>query len=206
MGQRKSNTYYILLPFEGRGGDKACSNEVTDSSPTGDASVTQTIKEPETELPPVVPRGDEELTSFWINTSFKCFGQHPRPLKNRHLRALKACLHRLDRTYAPSLVRFYTHRPLDNKEPIYSSRCHSPERLVLNLERQLAFARQLHPLANPLPAEFTLFEICSGLRDLYDGCYLPHTLAQFYKDDTFRCVREEVIASLSKRNTGDGAG
>ena len=106
-----------------------------------DVGVTQSVSDPSKEpsSTPTVPKGDEDDLTFWIEICFKCFGEIPRPLPNRILRALKNCIHRLDRRSATLLLRFYR-RSFDDKFPFFTSRVHSPERLMLRLESQLALA------------------------------------------------------------------
>ncbi len=88
-----------------------------------------------------VPKGND--IDFWINVSFRCFEQPVHPVPAHVLRALSFAIPTLDKTLADSLVDFYQSEPLRSKQPPYSSRRHSPERLMLDLPRQLALAAQI---------------------------------------------------------------
>ena len=213
-GPHGTNYYVVALPLVG--GKAGCRRQdaaelvtagVTTAAMPGDNHVTQSVIDPSgepKEPTPIVPIGDEELFSFWVKTCFDCFGQSPRPLRTRQAKALLQCVQRLDRTAASSLLQFYRHRELGDKEPTYSSRPHSPERLILRLEQQLACARRLHPAPQQLPTEFTLVEVCAGLREIYPGCYVPRTLREFYTDhSTFGGVREEVLTRLRAKKKAE---
>jgi len=114
-------------------------------SQKGDVGVTRSVIDPSKEpsSTPIVPKGDEDDLKFWIEICFKCFGEAPRPVPNRILRTLKNSIHRLDRRSATLLIGFYR-RSFDDKFPFFTSRVHSPERLMLRLEAQLALAVRAH--------------------------------------------------------------
>jgi hypothetical protein len=183
-GPHGSNLYKICVPIaqENVGvthdtDDTSAAGTVTSASSTDDAGVTQTVNESSLQPSPVVPKGDG--TDFWIRTSFKCFGQAGHPLRPHVLRALCSAIPALNKAHAKSLIEFYQTEPLDSKEQPYSSRRHSPERLMLDLPRQLGLAVQ----ACPPPAlrkrpEFTIDEIRDYLTEFYPGCPLPGSLEE----------------------------
>jgi hypothetical protein len=147
QGKCGANIYQIYLPVgnpaEGDDhvtGDTCGAKPVTQVSSTTDVGVIQSVSESSIQQTPVVPTGDE--IDFWIKTCFKCFEQPVRTVRPHVLRALCAAIPALDKSNAESLMEFYQTGRLDSKEPPYSSRRHSPERLILDLPRQLALAVQ----------------------------------------------------------------
>src|SRR5215469_6951976 len=101
------------------------------------------------------------------------------------------------------LIDFYQTEPLLSKEPPYSSRRHSPERLILDLPRQLALAVQECPPPPPPepPPEysFTLEDVCQYLREKYGDCYLPHSLAEL-DNWSLGYMRPEILEAMQERN------
>src|SRR5262249_40854153 len=112
-----------------------------------DTSVAQSVSKPLKESAPVVPSGDDK--DFWIKICFRCFEQPVRNIPAHVLRELSAVIPTLNKDDADSLIDFYQTEPLLSKEPPYSSRRHSPERLILDLPRQLALAVQECPPPPP---------------------------------------------------------
>ena len=152
--RRGSNIYRILLLKNKSNacdahvmGDGAVAKGVSSASPTGDVTVTQSVNEPKKEPTPIVPEGDE--VDFWIQICFKCFRQvvHPVPVYVR--RAVLLALRHLKREHASSLLEFYANEPINSKKPPYSSRRHSPERLMLHLPGQIALALEECPPPSP---------------------------------------------------------
>jgi hypothetical protein len=151
-GRRGSNLYKVCLSLvKAKQGDpsvipdKPVGREVTRPASTSDISVTQSVIDPSKEpsSTPIVPKGDEDDLKFWIEICFKCFREAPRPVRNRILRILKNCIHRLDRGSSTLLLRFYR-QSFDDKFPFFISRVHSQERLMLRLESQLALAVRVY--------------------------------------------------------------
>jgi len=147
-GRRGVNIYRICLPVAcAEKGDAHATNgtgvarSVTPASTTNDANVIQNISESSIQSFPLVPKGDD--IDFWIKVSFRCFEQPVHPVRAHVLRALSVAIPALNKNRANSLIDFYQIEPLDSKEPPYSSRRHSPERLILDLPRQLALAAQV---------------------------------------------------------------
>ena len=150
-GRRGSNIYRILVPnteFNTTDlhvtGDSGVAKAV--SSGSGDTSVVQSVSKPSLEHIPIAPKGDEK--DFWVQVCFECFDQPNRPLPGRTLYKLARDLPRLDQKHADSLRKFYRCEELSSRQPPYNSRKHSPERLILDLPRQLALAAQEFP---PMP-------------------------------------------------------
>ena len=157
QGRRGSNIYRILLSNTEPNdsdvrvtGDGGVAKAVSSASLTGDVSVAQSVSEPKKEPTPIVPKGDDE--NFWIQVCFACFRQAIRPVPLRVRRAIIIALPRLKKEHASSLLRFYRGEPPESKKPTYSSRRHSPERLMLDLPRQIAFAvAEGPPSPTPMP-------------------------------------------------------
>ena len=150
QGRKGSNIYRICLPAIQLGTpdahairDAGVAKGASSTSPTSDAIVAQSVSKPLIESTPVVPTGDE--TEFWINLCFDCFEQTRHPLPLYVLRQLARTIRFLDRKNADSLRKFYRYEELNSKAPPYNSRRHSPERLMLDLPRQLALAVQTCP-------------------------------------------------------------
>jgi hypothetical protein len=100
-------------------------------------------------------------------------------------------------------ANFIKHEGLDSKEPQYTSRRHSPERLILDLPRQLGLALQKYPPVAP-PKEYpsTLEEVHAYLLRTYGNCILPRSLADF-DDPYWDGIREkayEVIRKTKERH------
>jgi Helix-turn-helix domain len=183
-GRGGVNIYKICLPVanartgDAHGtGDAGVMSPVTPVSATNDVSVTQSVSESSMESTPIVPNGDD--IDFWIKVSFNCFEQTVHPVRAYVLRALSAAVPTLNKNYADSLIEFYQTELLDSKEPPYSSRRHSPERLILDLPRQLALAVQTCPPAKPPTTHnFTLEDVHRYLTEKYGDCALPRSLAE----------------------------
>jgi hypothetical protein len=204
QGRKGSNIYRIRIPEVGpktpdtgdtgaAGGAKG----VSSTSPKGDVSVAQSVSEPSLEGTPIVPKGDE--TDFWIQLCFNCFEQRSRPLPQRILGKLARAIPSLDKKNADSLRKFYQYEELNSKEPPYNSRRHSPERLILDLPRQLGLAVQVYPPPPP-PKEypFTLDDVIQYLREKYDCCTLPRSLDEletWYWDG----IRDEIYKAMRKK-------
>ena len=150
QGRKGSNIYRICFPAIEL--DTADAHAIRDTgvakglsstSPTSDTSVAQSVNKPLKENTPIVPEGDE--TEFWIRLCFDCFEQTRRPLPLHVLRQLARTIRFLDRKNADLLREFYRCEELNSKAPPYNSRRHSPERLMLDLPRQLALAVQTCP-------------------------------------------------------------
>lgn len=147
-GRHGANLYKISLPLSERDtgvihrtNDTSVARYVTPASSTNDAGVTQSINESSICKTPIVPKGDDK--DFWIKVCFKCFQQPVRPVPAHILRALSVAIPAINKNHADSLIDFYQSEPLYSKQPPYSSRRHSPERLILDLPRQLALAAEI---------------------------------------------------------------
>jgi len=208
QGRRGSNIYRILLSnTESINsdvhviGDGGVAKAVSSASPTSDISVAQSVSKPSIESTPIVPSGDE--INFWIKACFVCFDQLPHPLPPHVLRALTRAIPGLDKKKADSLRKFYRYEELNSKEPPYNSRRHSPERLILDLPRQLALAVQEYPPPPPPkpPREysFTIEDVCHYLREEYDDCPLPRSLAEL-DTSPWDCVRREIYEAMRVKN------
>lgn len=196
QGPHGTNLYRIWLP-KNVAGDIGERILVTSPASTGDAIVTQSVKEPLRESSPIVPLGDER---FWIDLCFKCFNQKPRDLSPRLVRTLKRGLPSLEKKYARALLAFYEYEPDDCKTPPYSSRRHSPERLLSDLPRQLGMAALAHP--DPVEKqkpEFTIEEIRDYLTQKFGDCYLPDSIEHFENYFAFSSIRSEVYAELREK-------
>src|SRR5262249_35344012 len=157
----------------------------------------QSVSESSIQKTPIVPTGDD--VDFWIKTCFKCFEQPVRAVRPHVLRALCAAIPALNKINAESLVEFYQTGRLDSKEPPYSSRRHSPERLMLDLPRQLALAVQICPPTEPPKKyDFTLHDVRAYLGERYPGCILPNSLEELEKP-WWRCMQEEIYNAMRER-------
>jgi helix-turn-helix protein len=204
-GRRGSNIYKICLPVaevdkgDTRGtNDNGAAKPVTPMSSTNDASVIQSVNEPSIQSTPVVPKGDD--MSFWIKVSFDCFKQPVHPVRLHVLRALSAVVAALNKNHADSLVEFYQAELLDSKKPPYSSRRHSPERLMLDLPRQLALAVETCP--PPKKYDFTIEDVREYLRRTYPECTLPNSFDELNSWRFSTSVRSEVWDAMRKRKEG----
>ena len=204
QGRRGSNIYRILLSNTESNdadvrvmGDAGVAKAVSPASPIGDVSVAQSVSEPLRDSTPIVPIGDVE---FWVKVCFDCFEQLPHPLPPHVLRALARLIPSLDKKKADSLRKFYRYKELNSKEPPYNSRRHSPERLILDLPRQLALAVQEYPPPKaPSEYPFTLEDVWQYLREKYDNCVLPRTMAEL---DTSRWenMRPEILEAMRMKS------
>jgi hypothetical protein len=202
QGMRGSNIYKICLPAaEADKGDTYGTNDtgaakhVTPVSSTNDASVIQSTSESSIQSTPIVPKGDD--IDFWIRVSFDCFKQPVHPVRAHVLRALSFVVAALNKNQSDSLVEFYQTEFIDSKEPPYSSRRHSPERLILDLPRQLALAVQTCP--PPKKREFTIEDVRDYLTGKYPGCNLPNSLDDL--DGPFwQHIQWEVYDAMRQRN------
>ena len=204
QGRRGSNIYRIrLLNNESNScdahvtGDAGVAKAVSSASPTGDISVAQSVSEPKKERTPIVPKGDD--VDFWIEVCFKCFGQAIRSVHPHNRRAILMSLPHLKKEHADSLVSFYRSEPVESRKPLYSSRRHSPEGLMRDLPRQLAFAVEACPPPPP-PKEypFTLDDVCQYLREKYGDCRLPRSLEEL---DTvlWGSARREIYEAMRRK-------
>jgi hypothetical protein len=208
QGRRGSNIYRIRLSNNGANGcdanvtgDVGVAKPVSSASSTGDVSVTQSVSEPKKESTPIVPEGDD--IDFWVKVCLECFKQPYRLLPGRVLHRLARVISGLDKKNADSLRKFYRSEELNSKEPLYNSRRHSPERLALDLPRQLALAAQKFPPPKPPPPPkeygFTIEEVWAYLREKYGDCRVPHSLAEL---DNFRWdnMRPEILEAMRVKN------
>jgi hypothetical protein len=204
QGRRGVNIYKSCLPLgnPGKGDVHATSDiigarPVTSMSSTSDAAVIQSVNESSIGTTPIVPKRD--YADFWIEISFRCFGQDEHPLQPYILRRLLATVSGLDRSHADSLLKFYRAKPLDSKEPPYTSRRHTPERLLLDLPRQLALAVKMRP-PQRLPKEhnFTIHDVNDYLITTYPGSRLLSSLEELDKP-RWGYMREEIYDAMSKR-------
>lgn len=204
QGRCGANIYEICLPVgnPAKGdnhvtGDTCGVKPVTPVSSTTDVGVTQSVSESSIQGTPVVPTGDD--VNFWIKTCFTCFEQPVRAVRPHVLRALRAAIPALNKSNAKSLVEFYQTERLDSKEPPYSSRRHSPERLMLDLPRQLALAIQTcPPAALSKKHDFTLEDLRAYLAEKYPGCDLPNSVEDFEKP-FWQPIRAEVYEVMRER-------
>ena len=204
-GRRGVNIYKICLPLDNAKrsdadgtGDAGVARPVTRVSSTNAASVIQSINESSIQSTPVVPKGDD--INFWINVSFNCFEESVHPVRPRVLRALSIAIPTLNKNHADSLVAFYQEEPLDYKEPPYSSRRHSPERLMLDLPRQLALAVQTcPPRPPPKKPDFTIEDVIRYLKKKYgDDCRFPSSLEEL-EQPWYGYLRPEVYDAMRAR-------
>jgi hypothetical protein len=205
QGRKGSNIYRILLPRIGPNSpdvndtrDTSVAKTVAPTSLKSDTGVAQSVSKPLIESTPIVPKGVEK--DFWIKLCFDCFHQTCRPLPLHVLRKLTQAIPFLDKKNANSLRKFYQYEELNSKTPPYNSRRHSPERLILDLPRQVGLALQEFPPPPP-PKEhpFTLEEACEYLREEYgDDCVLPRSLAEL---DAPYCasIRREICEAMRKK-------
>ena len=163
-GPKGSNLYKICLPLIKREqGDASVSPDiavaalVTPVSSNSDISGTQSVNEPLIESTPIVPKGDNK--EFWIKICFEnCFNHKPHPLPGYLISRLSRMIPYLKKAHAGRLVEFYQSYPLDSKAPPpYSSRKHSPERLILDLPRQLGLAIRACPSKKEEPPRWREF-------------------------------------------------
>ncbi len=204
-GRRGVNIYKLCLPSGiPDEGDTHVTNDIggvnpaTHVSSSGDARVTQSVNQSSIQPTPVVPKGGD--ADFWIETCFKCFGQSVHSVRQYVLRALSVAIPALTKSNADSLVQFYRAEPLDSKEAPYSSRRHSPERLILDLPRQLALAVQAHPPAKPKEERaYTIKDVQEYLTRTYPGCYLPPSLDAL-ENGTWEHIKWEIYDAMSKQS------
>jgi hypothetical protein len=162
-GRKGSNLYKICLPPIGseRGDagvspDIAVAAPVTPMSSNKDVSVTQSVNESSIEPTPIVPKGDDK--EFWIKICFNCFNQSPHILSGYMEDKLSRMIPSLNKAHAGSLLEFYKYVQFDPKPPPpYSSRKHSPERLILDLPRQLGLAIRACPPKKEEPPRWREF-------------------------------------------------
>jgi len=203
-GRHGSNLYKTCLPLVERNtgvthdttdtGGATC---VTPVSSTNDAGVTQSINESSIQSTPVVPKGDDK--DFWIKACFRCFEQPVHPIRAHVLRALSVAIPTLDKNLADSLIDFYQAEPLHSKQPPYSSRRHSPERLMRDLPRQLALAVQTCPPPEPeKKRNFTIHDVHEYLTATYPGCWLPRSLDEL-DSPMWHYMREEIENGIRER-------
>lgn len=208
QGRRGSNIYRIRLSNNGANGcdahvtgDAGVAKPVSFASSTGDVSVTQSVSEPKKESTPIVPTGDD--IEFWVKLCFECFEQPYRSLHGRVLYKLTRDVRTLDKRHADSLRKFYKSEDLTSREPPYNSRRHSPERLILDLPRQLALAVQKFPPPKvpqaPKEHDFTVEDVCAYLREEYVDCRLPRSLAEFNDWTWVTCGKKFLRRCASKR-------
>jgi hypothetical protein len=210
-GRRGSNIYEICLPVaqvdkgDTRGtNDNGVAKPVTPASSTNDASVIQSVNEPSVQSTPIVPKGDD--IDFWIKVCFECFEQPVHPVRPHVLRAFSVVVAALNKNHAGSLVEFYHAELLDLKEPPYSSRRHSPERLILDLPRQLALAVQTCP--PPKKRGYTIEDVHGYLTEKYPGCIMPPSLEDL-DGPLWQHIQREVYDAMRERtpnrtDTGGG--
>ncbi len=207
QGRRGTNIYRICVPThckekgDAHGTDDVCvAKSVTPVSSTNDASVIQSVSESLIESTPIIPKGDD--IDFWIRVSFNCFKQPVHPVRPHVLRALSVVVAALNKNQADSLLEFYQTELLDSKEPPYSSRRHSPERLILDLPRQLALAVQTCP--PPKKYDFTIEDVREYLLRKYPDCTLPISFDELNSWRVPDSVQSEVRDAMRKRNdSGD---
>jgi hypothetical protein len=94
------------------------------------------------------------------------------------------------------LLEFYDSELLDSKEPPYSRRRHSPERLILDLPRQLALAGQSCP--PPKKHDFTIEDVQRYLKEKYGDCSLPSSLEELERP-WYEYIRYEVYNAMRVR-------
>jgi hypothetical protein len=202
QGRRGSNVYRICVPTvepdkrDTYGtNDTGAAKPVTPVSSTNDASVIQSASESSIQPSPIIPKGDD--IDFWIKVSFDCFKQPVHPVGAHVLRALSVAVADLNKNYANSLIKFYQTKLLDSKEPPYSSRRHSPERLILHLPRQLALAVQTCP--PPKKRDYTIEDVHEYLTGEYPGCNLPNSLDEL-DGPLWQHIQREVYDAMRERN------
>jgi hypothetical protein len=208
QGRRGSNIYRLrLFNVDPNNSDTrvirdaAVAHPVSCASSSDDTGVTQSVIKPSKESAPVVPTGDE--IAFWTQVCFDCFEQSPHPLPSHVSRALARSISRLDKKNADSLRKFYKYKELNSKEPPYNSRRHSPERLMLDLPRQLGLAvQEYRPPPPPTPPKeypFTLEELHDYLREKYGNCRLPRSLGELDAEYWPRML-PEIYEAFRMRN------
>jgi Helix-turn-helix domain len=188
-GPKSSNLYKICLPLikpeQGDANvspDIAVAAPVTPVSSNSDVSGTQSVNESSIEPTPIVPKGDDK--EFWIKICFEnCFKQKPHPLPGYLINRLGRMLPYLKKAYAGSLVAFYRSYPLDTKPPPpFNSRRHSPERLILDLHRQLALAVKQCPPSPPKKPEPPRWQEFFRWKNDNPNIVLPTRFEQLDKD------------------------
>jgi Helix-turn-helix domain len=202
QGRGGVNLYKICLPSGNpKNGDAHVTSDtcgtksVTHTSSDSDADAIQSVNESSIETSPIVPKGDD--ADFWIEICFRCFKQAVRPLQTYISRRLLASVPGLKRSHADSLVKFYRAKSLDSEEPPYSSRRHSPERLMIDLPRQLALAVQAWP--PPKKYDFTIEDVIRYLKEKYgDDCSFPRSLEEL-DGPWYRYLRDEVYDAMRGR-------
>jgi hypothetical protein len=204
QGRRGSNIYRITLGgikldnTDARVvGDRGVAKPVTSSSLRDDTSAAQSVTKSLKESTPIVPTGDE--IDFWVKVCLECFEQPYHPIPVHVLNNLARAIPTLDRSFADSLRKFYRYEELNSKEPPYNSRRHSPERLILDLPRQLGLAVQEFPPRKPKQYPFTLDDVCQHLREEYDNPVLPRSLEDL-DTSPWRDIRQEIFEALKERN------
>jgi hypothetical protein len=204
-GPGGTNLYSICLSAENTGkgedivaGDKSSNQAVSSASSKGDTPATQSLNEPILERTPVVPKGELE---FWIQVCFDCFRQPVRHVREYVVRRLQLGVPTLDRGHAKSLVDFYRSEPLDSKLPLFSSRKHSVERLLLDLPRQLALAVQAFPPKKKKVHDFTIEDVHQYLRRKYGDCLVPASLEDLDESWEWETIRGEVYAAMRNRKS-----
>ena len=191
----------VVVPVAGDTGDTSDNPGavlVTPETRIGANDVTQSVNEPLFERTPVVPKGELE---FWIQVCFDCFRQPVRQVREYVVRRLQLGVPTLDRGHAKSLVDFYRSEPLDSKLPLFSSRKHSVERLLLDLPRQLALAVQAFPPKKKKVHDFTIEDVHQYLRRKYDDCLVPASLEDFDKRWEWETIRGDVYAAMRNRKS-----
>jgi hypothetical protein len=205
QGRRGTNIYKIFLPVAGGNtgdthgtNDTCAAKPVTPMSSNNDASVVQSVSESSMQPSPIVPKGDD--IDFWVRVSFDCFEQSVHAVRPHVFRALSVVVAALNKNHADSLVDFYQAELLDSKVPPYNSRRHSPERLMLDLPRQLALAVQTCPPAPPPKRHsFTVNDVREYLSTEYPGCNLPRSLDDL-DHPSWGHIRAEVYDAMRERN------
>ena len=196
-GRRGTNIYKICLPVakadnDTHGTKDTCAAKpMTPASSTSGASVIQSVSESSIQSSPIVPKGND--IDFWIRVSFDCFKQPVHPVRPHVLRALSGAIADLNKNYANSLVKFYQAELVDSKEPPFSSRKHSPERLMLDLPRQLALAVQTCP--PPKKHDFMIEDVHRYLKEKYGDCRLPSSLEELERP-WYEHLRYEVYDAM----------
>ena len=205
QGRRGSNIYRIRLASNGSNscdthvtGDAGVAKPMSSTSPTGDIGVTQSVSEPTNEPTPIVPKGDD--VEFWIKLCFACFGQAVRQVHGHIRYAIVTALPYLKKEHANSLLLFYANEPMNSKKPPYSSRRHSPERLMRDLPRQLALAVEEFPPPKPQKEyPFTLEMAQQYLRQTYGDCRLPLSLEEL-DTEAWAHIRSEIYKAMRMEN------
>jgi Helix-turn-helix domain len=204
-GRHGSNVYKICLPLAGaeKGDahgttDTRIAKAVTRVSSTDDAPVIQSITESSVQPSPLVPNGED--IDFWIRVCFDCFQLPVHAIRPHVLRALSLSVADLNKKNSDSLVEFYQTESIDSKEPPYSSRRHSPERLMLDLSRQLSLAVQACPPPKPPKKhDFTIEDVWDYLTKTYPGCNVPRSLEEL-DAPWWQYMQKEIYSAMHERN------